>query len=191
MLTDQKKLFVASYLQKPVGSEAAIAAGYSERTARSIAHRLLKEPEVAAAIEAGQGKLARKFEITTEAVLQELAAIGFANIADFLDGTGRINIKALDRAKLAAVSELIVDILPGDVVRTRIKLHDKRAALVDLGKHLGLFKPQAPDLDPPDADDEFTNLPARVLARRILFLLQSQMRSGGGKAAPAAAPTQH
>ncbi len=191
MLTEQQKLFVASYLQKPVGTDAAIAAGYSERTAASIANRLLKDPEIAAAIEAGQTKLARKFEITTDNVLQELAAIGFANIADFLDGTGRINIKALDRAKMAAVSELIVDILPGDVVRTRIKLHDKRGALVDLGKHLGLFKPQAPDLDPPAADDEFTNLPARVLARRILFLLQSQMRPDGGKAASAAAPTQH
>ena len=34
----------------------------------------------------------------------------------------------------------------GAVCRTKFKLHDKKGALVDLGKHLGTFKPDAAEI---------------------------------------------
>lgn len=88
-----------------------------------------------------------KFDITAERVLQELAAIGFANMADYVavdeNGNPAPNFASVTRKQFAAVAEITIeDIETGQRIgkRTKFKLLDKRAALVDLGKHLGLFK---------------------------------------------------
>lgn len=87
-----------------------------------------------------------KLAITKESILAELARIGFANMLNYVQPTGDVvNVSALSRDQAAAIQEVIVDYQTGrgeesrDVKRVRLKLHDKRAALVDLGKHLGLF----------------------------------------------------
>jgi len=191
MLSAQQKRFVTEYLQTPVGVDAARAAGYSERSIRAIAHQLLNNPEVQAAIAEGQAKLAKRHEITVDRVLQELAAIGFANLADFLVD-GRINLANITRAQYAAVAEVTVDTVGENVVRTKLKLHDKRAALVDLGKHLGLFRPAPidPFADQPDAEDA-ENVPIRDSARALLFALATAMKGQAGQAAKPATPTKH
>jgi len=44
---DMEQQFVIEYLSNGmVGTRAAIAAGYSERSARTIAYRLLRKPEI-------------------------------------------------------------------------------------------------------------------------------------------------
>jgi len=45
-MTEQKKRFADRYFETLNGSQSAIYAGYSEKTARQIAHNLLQEPEV-------------------------------------------------------------------------------------------------------------------------------------------------
>jgi phage terminase small subunit len=83
-------------------------------------------------------------------VLRELALIGFANMADYMragpDGDPYLDFSALTRDQAGALSEVTVeDFKEGrgenarDVRRVKFKLADKRAALVDLGKHLKLF----------------------------------------------------
>ena len=47
-LTVRQKKFVEAYLQSGIGKEAAIAAGYSRRSAEQQASRLLSMPEVQA-----------------------------------------------------------------------------------------------------------------------------------------------
>ena len=47
-LTVRQKKFVDAYLQSGIGKEAAIAAGYSRRSAEQQASRLLSMPEVQA-----------------------------------------------------------------------------------------------------------------------------------------------
>jgi phage terminase small subunit len=90
--------------------------------------------------------------IVTEAmVLEELKRIGFANMLDYLRGEPgeepAIDLSKLDRAQGAAIAELTVESAAGgrgaearEVRRVRFKLHDKIAALVKLGQHLGMFK---------------------------------------------------
>lgn len=46
-LNKKQKLFLAKYLQCFNATQAAIDAGYSEKTAYSIGHELLKKPEIA------------------------------------------------------------------------------------------------------------------------------------------------
>lgn len=49
-LTTKQKLFIEAYLANPNATEAAIKAGYSEKTAGSVGAENLKKPEIAAAI---------------------------------------------------------------------------------------------------------------------------------------------
>lgn len=151
-----RALFVAAYLVSPNQTEAAIAAGYSEKTAKQQGCRLMKDPWVAAEIAKGQAKLAKKYEITAERVLQELALLAFAPLGD-----------------------------------KHVSTSDKRAALVDLAKHLNLFKPALPDPFTDQPDDDSPDVPIRDSARALLFALATAMKAKAGKAAPAATPTKH
>lgn len=67
-------------LGKPNGSEAARLAGYSEKTAGSQAHDLLKEPEIKEAIVRLGAKVASEIDYDGTTILRELASIAFAPI---------------------------------------------------------------------------------------------------------------
>lgn len=98
---------------------------------------------------------ANKVEITQARIMDELGKIGFSNMLDYIkpaaDGAAYVDLSALDRDKAAAIQEVTVDSYTernpekeGEEMRVvkkiKFKLGDKRAALVDLGKHLGMFK---------------------------------------------------
>src|SRR5208283_714778 len=81
----------------------------------------------------------------------ELAKIGFANMQDYMGSTPGggpyLDFSKLTRDQAAALAEVTVDdFVDGRgenaraVKRVKFKLHDKRAALVDLGGHLGMFQ---------------------------------------------------
>ena len=83
-------------------------------------------------------------------VLRELCLIGFSNMADFVvayeDGTATLDFSNMSRDQAAAIQEFVVDeYMDGrgedarPVKRTRFKLADKKGALVEIGRHLGMF----------------------------------------------------
>jgi phage terminase small subunit len=63
-LTAQEVLFIAAFMNKPNGAQAARAAGYSERNARRIAWRMLRKPIVKLAIELEQARTLRLGRLT-------------------------------------------------------------------------------------------------------------------------------
>lgn len=141
-LTDKQKRFVAEYLVDLNATAAAKRAGYSEKTAYSMGQRLLKHVEIRALIQKRREKLQSELEITQEAVLQELAAVAFANGTDFaqITRTGMVRLtptEALPEHKRKAVASI-----KEGQYGTEIKMHDKVRALELLGKHLGLFDRQ-------------------------------------------------
>lgn len=69
-LTDKQAAFVREYLVDLNATQAAIRAGYSERTAYSVGQRLLKKVEIQRAVAAAQAKRARRVEIKAEDVLR-------------------------------------------------------------------------------------------------------------------------
>src|SRR5208283_2031521 len=83
-LTARQTLFIAEYLVDLNGTRAAIAAGYSKKTAKAQASRLLTNVNVAAEIAARMEKRCAKLEVTADTVVQELAKLGFANMADYI-----------------------------------------------------------------------------------------------------------
>ena len=153
-LTAKQQRFVDEFLVDLNASQAAIRAGYSRKTAAQIGHENLKKPEVAAAIASRQQALQAKLEVTQERVIAELAKIGFANMADYMragpGGDPYLDFSALTRDQAAALQEVTTDTYvegggeeAREVKRVKFKLADKRAALVELGRHLGLFKGEA------------------------------------------------
>jgi phage terminase small subunit len=139
--------------------EAYEMAGYSRDDANAAALER-RHPEIKARIQEITGwateKALKKHEVTVERVLAELAKIGFSNMLDYIkpqpDGTAILDLSAIDRDKGAAIHEYEVDTVtnyetnedgdkvPVTVKRARFKLADKRSALVDLGKHLCMFR---------------------------------------------------
>ena len=119
------------------GTQAAIRAGYSAKTAQEQASRLLSNVMVQEALQKRQAQLCTKLEVTQERVLEELAAIAFANGTDFVTvtETGLLNVKPtrkVPKEKLPAIASIKYNQLG-----VEIKLHDKVSALELLGKHLG------------------------------------------------------
>lgn len=149
-LTAKQRRFVDEYLVDLNATQAAIRAGYSRKTAYSIGPENLKKPQVQQAVSAAVGKRAAKIELTADMVLDELRKLGFSNMRDYMggivDGDPYLDFSKLTRDQAAALQEVTVeDFVDGrgedarDVRRVKFRLADKRAALVDLGRHLGMF----------------------------------------------------
>ena len=64
--------FVSEMLIDGNVTRSAKAAGYSEKTAYSQGHRLLKNVEIANAIKAGQKDIAKRNELTIDDIIKEL-----------------------------------------------------------------------------------------------------------------------
>ncbi len=71
-LTAKQKAFVAEYLIDLNATQAAIRAGYSEKTARFIGAENLTKPNIAAAVAAAQAERSKRTEITQDYVLSSI-----------------------------------------------------------------------------------------------------------------------
>src|SRR4030042_1544702 len=83
-LTPKQDRFCEEYLVDLNATQAAIRAGYSEKTARQIANRLLTIVDIQERISELRDKLSKKAEVSVERVLKELVLIGFSDISDVL-----------------------------------------------------------------------------------------------------------
>lgn len=141
-LTPKQRRFIDEYLIDLNATQAAIRAGYSEKTAYSIGVQLLKKLEIQAEIQKRRNRLQNKLEIAQERVLQELAAIAFANGADYAKV---VNSGLLPTVEMIPTDELPPEKLPAiagikaNQYGVEVKLHDKVKALELLGKYLGTF----------------------------------------------------
>lgn len=180
------ELFAQEVAKGSTYCDAYVTAGY--RPNSSHASKLARMPHIQARIQDIVGKAAVKTDIKVERILQELARIGFANMLDYVSvgqgGDANLDLTGLTRDSAAAISEIVVDTHNAKdgkdtvvVRRVRFKLLDKRAALVDLGKHLGMFKERA-DEDGVSADmpPEHAELSPLQLGRRIAFALERAKR---------------
>ncbi len=138
-MTKKQERFVEEYLIDLNATQAAIRAGYSPKTAQEQASRLLSNVMVQQAIAKAMAERSKRTGINQDRVLRELARIGFAKITDVIDPkTAKIKEDASED-DLACIQS--VKIKPNEFgVEREVKLYDKKSALVDLGKHLGMFK---------------------------------------------------
>lgn len=149
-LTAKQQRFVEEYLVDLNATQAAIRSGFSAKNADKIGSQLLGKTRVAEAIAEAQEKRSKRTAITQDMVLKELAKLAFANISDYMrvseDGLAYTDLSQLTRDQAAAIHEFTIDEYAEgrgedsrEVKRVKLKLADKRQALVDVGRHLGMF----------------------------------------------------
>lgn len=141
-MTPKQQIFCDEYLIDLNATQAAIRAGYSEKTSYSIGVENLNKPEIQNYISEKQLERSKRTEITADRVLEEFAKIGFANVQDFVNGGNSVlELKGLPSEKAAAVSAVKTTIneMSGSIT-TELKFHSKVAALEMIGRHLGMFE---------------------------------------------------
>jgi phage terminase small subunit len=143
------ELFAKEYVLDLNGTRAAIAAGYSKKTAEITASKLLRKAKVQELIQGLIEERAKRLDLNADRILGELCRMGFANMLDYVsvqNGSVYVDLSKMTREQAAAVQEITVDEYTEgrgeqarEVKRTRFKLTDKRGSLELLGRYLKLF----------------------------------------------------
>lgn len=154
-LTDKQEKFCYEYCIDFNASQAAIRAGYSENTARSIASQLLTKLNIQDKIKKMQDNLAETAGISRLKVLLEHQKLAFSSIAN-LHNTWikRKDFEDLTEDQKSCIAEIDTKIKteyeynpdtekkePIGVEYVRIKLYDKQKALDSISKMLGFDAP--------------------------------------------------
>jgi phage terminase small subunit len=145
-LNDKQQRFVAEYLVDLNATQAAIRAGYSEKTARTQASELLTKPDIEAAIAKGKARQLATTELSAVRVLEEYRRVAFSNVRDYFDDAGRLkplkDLPAAVTASLASIKTTKKNLTAGDGVQedvVEVRLWDKTRALNDLARHFALL----------------------------------------------------
>lgn len=138
-LTARQERFVEEYMIDLDAKNAAIRAGYSARSAKTLGPRLTKMKNVAARIEEEKAKRARRTGITAERVLRELAQLAFFDASKCL---GMLNgdMEKMEELERETASIAAIKIGKGGI---EIRFHDKTRALELLGRHMGIFREES------------------------------------------------
>ena len=141
-LSEQRQRFVEEYLIDLNGTQAAIRAGYSVKTAQEQSSRLLSNVMVQEAISKAMAARSKRTGINQDRIVLELARIAFVNIDDVVDTeTGKIlpNASRDDLACIEGIKYKESDNQFGGSVEREVKVASKLKALELLGKHLGMW----------------------------------------------------
>jgi phage terminase small subunit len=151
-LTGKQRRFVDEYLIDLNATQAAIRAGYSPKRADQIGYENLRKPEVSNYLSERQKELSERTEITADRVLKELAKIGFADIRSAVKWGPNLGLVDTDDGVIMTNGALLIDsdTIDDDTAASisevsqtaqgiKLKMHDKQAALVSIGRHLGMF----------------------------------------------------
>lgn len=144
-LSNKQQAFIEHYLMCWSQSEAARRAGYSARTAAQQGHRLFKNVDISAAIQARLLEL----QMGADEALVRIAGHGRASLAPFLTAdtlgfdltTDRAQAE-LENIKRYKVKRRTTTTKNGDViveVEQDLELHDALAAKNLIGRHHALF----------------------------------------------------
>ena len=92
-MTEKQKRFCEEYLVDLNETQAAVRAGYSEKTAYSIGSENLKKPEIKKYLQELRLKQSERTGLTADDVINELREIAFT---DGVEISGKEKIKALE-----------------------------------------------------------------------------------------------
>lgn len=187
-LTAKQARFVEEYLLDLNATQAAVRAGYSQKTAKDIGCQNLAKLDIANAIAEAQAERSNRTEINQDWVLQKLAEIVNANMADYVsvdeDGQSHVDLSNVSRDKFAVITELTSDRLNSrgsggekhsETVRTKIKLSDRQSALDKIARHVRFYNDRVEH----SGSLEIKGMSELEFARRIAFHLQAPEHDDG------------
>lgn len=146
-LTAKEEKFCQEYVKCLNIAKSARAAGYSIKTAREIGRHTLAKVDIQARIKEIQKELEEQTGITAHSIIMELAALSYWNIKDFIQDDNVIkDLSKMNKSKLkpivgVKVKRTVTTVNDATIedVTTELKMVDKKSALTDLGRHLGIF----------------------------------------------------
>lgn len=143
-LTPKQQRFVEEYLIDLNATQAAIRAGYSERTANEQGSRLLANVSVSEAIAEAQAKREERTQIDADYVLKRLVEIDQMDVLDIMDDQMKIRpVNEWPKVWRQYVTNLEnLELSDGEGCFKKIKWPDKVKNLELIGKHVsvGAFK---------------------------------------------------
>lgn len=146
-VTPKQRRFVHEYLFDLNGTQAAIRAGYSAKTAASQAYDLLRKPEIAALVAYEQRAQLERAQISAENLKRVLWKAAVPDLARLKDSHGRWRplheLSPDDRALITAVEVVKRNVYSDDGVVDdvlKVTLRNPDTAALILAKHLGLAK---------------------------------------------------
>lgn len=165
-LTPKQQRFVEEYLIDLNATQAAIRAGYSEKTANEIGAENLAKPSIAKAIQDALKERSERVQIDADYVLKRLVEIDQMDVLDIMDDDG--NVKPLRewpkiwRQYISNIETISID--DGEGWLKKIKWPDKVKNLELLGKHVsvGAFKDKIEHTGPNGGDINVT------ITRRVI-----------------------
>lgn len=139
-LTDKQDMFCREYLIDLNATQAAIRAGYSEKTANRIGPENLSKLVVQNRIQELKNERIERTNTEQDKTVDELKKVAFSDYLDIIDHVGGmvVGYKSIDeipknlRACIASVAPS-----PNGI---QIKFHDKMKALDMLMRHEGKYK---------------------------------------------------
>lgn len=144
-LTEKNLMFCYEYVKDFNASRSAKDAGYSERTAYSTGHELLKKPEVQAKVQELKKEIVDRNKITVDECIQALAFVVRADVLDLYEDDGQVKpISEMKKETRLAISSLDVEeiIKYGKKIgkTSKIRFLDKINASVSLLRYFGAFE---------------------------------------------------
>lgn len=140
-LTDKQEIFCREYLVDLNATQAAIRAGYSDKTANRIAAQLLSKLDIGKRIQELKSERGERLEVDADYVLKRLVEIDQMDVADILLSNGEIKpIKDWPKVWRITLSGIDVTEMTGDAagLLKKIKWPDKVKNLELLGKHISV-----------------------------------------------------
>ncbi len=177
-MTPKQQRFVEEYLVDLNATQAAIRAGYSKHTAKSVGHENLTKPDIQAAVAEAMQARSERTKIDADWVLTRLTHEAMADLADLYTENGELrpvaewpliwrqglvsglNVKTFaDGGKLGQV--------------TKVKLSDRIKRLELIGKHINIqaFAERKEIGGIGGGPIEVNDLSLTEVARRIAFVL--------------------
>lgn len=152
-LTEKRERFCYEYCIDLNATQAAIRAGFNEKTAYSQGSRLLKDVEVQERIKEMQADLSQTAGVTSLRVLKEHEKIAFSSIAhlhqSWIERKEFEKLTADQKACIKSISTKVVKANIGtkdkpeivDVEYVKIELYDKQKSLDSISRLLGFDAP--------------------------------------------------
>lgn len=148
-LTDKQEMFCREYLIDLNATQAAIRAGYSEKTAPTIACENLIKPNIQQRIAELKAERCERTKVDSDYVLQRLTEIDQMDVLDIMNEVGDLKpVRDWPKVWRTSLSGLDIMAMAGDgdtaALLKKIKWPDKVKNLELLGKHVDVqaFKEQ-------------------------------------------------
>lgn len=174
-LTPKQQRFVEEYLIDLNATQAAIRAGYSEKTARQIGEQNLSKLDIQKAIQEALQERKERVQIDADYVLKRLVEIDQMDVADIIDNDGNVlplkDWPKIWRQYISNIETISMD--DGEGWLKKIKWPDKVKNLELLGKHIavGAFKEKiehSGKVELSAISDDALNKRIRELERKVM-----------------------